>query len=303
METVPLGAAPNGAVAHIDKIASDADGIIALGRIKTHPESTGPLASGLLKMATIGLGKQHGAQEAHSHGLWDSIRQVPQIQLAKTNVIFGVAVVENGYRQPIAIEAVPGSYDAFLEADIRLLNLAKSHLATLPFQDLDVLVVDELGKNIAGTGMDPNVIGHWRVSAEGPHVPDFKRIAVLSLTHASLGNGIGIGMADFITERFVREYDPGVTYVNLLTATEPGSWNSQEGCLPITLPSDRDAIEVALYSALASDEPRICRIKNTDALDELWVSEALANEIKHSPKLSIEGELAPFAFDQTGNLF
>ncbi len=137
METQELGSAENGAVAHLDRFAAEADGIIVLGRTKTHPESVGGLASGLLKMCTIALGKQIGAHQAHSHGLWNSVRAVPKVQLAKSKILFGVAVVENGYRQPCAIEVVPPFYDAFLEADMRLLNLAKAHLSKIPFDELD----------------------------------------------------------------------------------------------------------------------------------------------------------------------
>jgi len=133
-----------------------------------------------------------------------------------------------------------------------LLDVAKSHLAMIPFKDLDVLVVDELGKDVSGSGMDPNVIGHWRISG-GERLPHFSRIVVLSLTGASLGNGIGIGLADFTTWRFVADYDPAVSYVNILTASEPGG-NTREGPMPLALASDLEAIEVALFSSL----PRGC---------------------------------------------
>ena len=285
METHELGAAQNGAVAHVDRFAAEADGIIVLGRTKTHPESVGELASGLLKMCTIGLGKQIGAHQAHSHVLWDSVRAVPRLQIAKSKVLFGVAVVENGYRQPCAIEVVPPSYDAFLEADMRLLKLAKAHLARIPFEQLDLLIVDELGKTISGGGMDPNIIGLWR-NSDAPHRPDYRRIVVLSLTYASLGNGLGIGMADFTTRRFVDSYDPVVSYVNLLTASEPGG-NTREGPMPLALDSDREAVEVGLFSSLPGAAPRVCRIQNTARLDEVWASEALLEEIKHNPKLEI----------------
>ncbi len=300
METVAVGTAENGATAHVDKIAHEADGIIVLGRAKTHPESTGPLASGLLKMCTIGIGKQRGAQEAHSHGLWDSVRAVPRLQLAHSKVLFGVAVVENAFRQPAIIEVVPANYDAFLESDLRLLGVAKTLLATIPFQELDVLIVDEIGKTVSGGGMDPNIIGKWR-NSDAPHVPNFKRIVVLSLTQGSLGNGLGIGMADFTTKRFAESYDPLITYMNLLTAQEPGG-NTREGPLPLALPSDREAIEIALYSALGGPQPRLCRIKNTALLDEFWVSEGLQEEVKLNPKLEIRGEAGSLAFDAQGNL-
>jgi hypothetical protein len=301
METHELGASENGAMAHLDRFAAEADGIIVLGRTKTHPESAAELASGLLKMCTVGLGKQTGAHQAHSHGLWKSVRAVPKVQLAKSKILCGVAVVENGYRHPCAIEIVAPSYDAFLEADMRLLRLAKQHFARIPFEELDLLVVDELGKTVSGAGMDPNVIGHWR-NSDAPHQPNYKRIVVLSLTHGSLGNGLGIGMADFTTRRFTEAFDPAVSYVNLLTATEPGG-NTREGPLPLALDSDQEAMEVALFSSLAGPDPRICRIKNTAHLDELWVSEALLNQAKQNSKLQVLEPPAPLPFNEAGNLF
>jgi hypothetical protein len=301
METHELGASENGAMAHLDRFAAEADGIVVLGRIKTHPESAAELASGLLKMCTVGLGKQTGAHQAHSHGLWKSVRAVPKVQLAKSKILCGVAVVENGCRHPCAIEIVAPSYDAFLEADMRLLRLAKQHFARIPFEELDVLVVDELGKTVSGAGMDPNVIGHWR-NSDAPHNPNYKRIVVLSLTHGSLGNGLGIGMADFTTRRFTEAFDPAVSYVNLLTATEPNG-NTREGPLPLALDSDQEAMEVALFSSLAGPDPRICRIKNTARLDELWVSEALLNQVKQNSKLQVLKPPAPLPFNEAGNLF
>lgn len=301
METQELGPAENGAMAHLDRFAAEADGILVLGRTKTHPESVGELASGLLKMCTIGLGKQTGAHQAHSHVLWDSVRAVPKVQLAKSKILFGVAVVENGYRQPCAIEVVPPSYDAFLESDMRLLKLAKTHLARIPFDELDLLVVDELGKTISGGGMDPNIIGLWR-NSDALHHPNYKRIVVLSLTHGSLGNGLGIGMADFTTRRFVESYDPAVSYVNLLTASEPGG-NTREGPLPLALDSDREAIEVGLFSSLAGAAPRVCRIKNTALLDEVWASEALLEQVKANPNLEILQPPSLVEFNSAENLF
>jgi hypothetical protein len=301
MESRELGVSENGATVHLDRFADEADGIIVLGRTKTHPESARELASGLLKMCTVGLGKQSGAQQAHSNGLWQSVRAVPKVQLAKAKLLCGVAVVENGYRHPCAIEIVPPSYEAFLEADMRLLRLAKTHLARIPFEELDVLVVDELGKTISGAGMDPNVIGHWR-NSNAPPKPNYKRIAVLSLTHASLGNGLGIGMADFTTRRFLESFDPSVSYINLLTASEPGG-NTREGPLPLALDSDQEAIEVALFSSLAGPYPRVCRIKNTARLDELWVSEALVHEVNQNLNLEVLEPARPLPFDGAGNLF
>jgi hypothetical protein len=302
METRPLGESQNGAVAHFDRLAAEADGTIVLGRTKTHPESAAELASGLLKMSTVGLGKQTGAHQAHSHGLWDSVRAVPRLQLAKGNVLCGIAVVENGYRRPCAVEVVEPSYEAFLESDTRLLRLAKDHLAQIPFDNLDVLIVDELGKTVSGAGMDPNVIGHQRISRDAPPRPDFRRIVVLSLTYPSLGNGLGIGMADFTTRRFADSYDPVVSYINLLTASEPDG-NTREGPLPLALGSDREAIEVALFSSLAGPAPRVCRIRNTARLDELWVSDSLLEEVSRAANLEVADATTVMQFDESGNLF
>src|SRR5581483_3308432 len=129
METIGLGTSESGAIAHLDAHAAKADGIIVLGRVKTHPENTAGVASGLLKMVTVGLGKQIGAQEAHSHGLWESVKAVPQLTLAQSKTLFGVAVVENAFRQPVIIEVVPPTCEAFKDADVRLLEAAKPHLA------------------------------------------------------------------------------------------------------------------------------------------------------------------------------
>lgn len=301
METIPLGAAANGAVAHLDRLASEAAGIIVFGRTKTHPESSQGLASGLLKMITVGLGKQRGAQQAHNHGLWDSVRNVPRVTMGRARILFGVAVVENAYRQPVHIEVVEPTYDSFLESDERLLELARRHLAKIPFTKLDLLISDEIGKTVSGTGMDLNVIGKWRATGKGPHEPDFRRIVALSLTKPSLGNGLGIGLADFTTRRVLEAYDPEATYVNLLTATEPGN-ETREAELPLALPSDRDAIEVGLYSALPDGQPRVCRIRNTSRLDKFWISPSLLQETRHDPRLSLDSDFLPLPFDRSGNL-
>jgi uncharacterized protein (DUF362 family) len=301
MDTYVLGNSKNGAAVHIDRNAADADGILVLGRTKTHPESAEKLASGLLKMTTVGLGKQRGAQEAHSHGLWDSVRRVPEVAIPKSKILFGVAVVENGYRQPAVIEVVPASYEAFLKADERLLEVAKPHLAKLPFRKLDLLIVDEIGKTISGSGMDLNVIGHKRATGEAQRgEPQITRIVALSLTTASLGNGLGIGLADFTTRRFLDAYDAGVSYVNLLTAMEPGS-TTKEGPVPLALDSDREAAEVALYSALPQSAPRVCRIVSTARLDEMWVSEPLLKELDED--VVVEDAARELAYDSEGNLF
>lgn len=299
METARLGTSESGAMAHFDAVANEADGVIVLGRVKTHPENTEGIASGLLKMVTVGLGKQTGAREAHSHGLWESVQAVPKLSLAGGKILFGIGVVENAFRRPVEIEVAPGNFDAFYDLDRRLLRKAKRHFAKVPFDSLDVLVVDEIGKNISGTGMDLNVIGTWRVKG-GRKQPDFKRIVALSLTEGSMGNGLGIGLADFTTKRFVERYNAEATLINMLTATEPDSRNTVEAVVPPALGSDRAAIQAALYSCLA-EEPRICRIQNTACLENLWISESLRAEAE-AKGLEVAETEEPINFDAAGNL-
>lgn len=301
MEAIPLGVSETGAVAHLDRIVSEADGVIILGRVKTHPESTSGLASGLLKMTTVGLGKQAGAAQAHGHGLWESVRAVPKITMAHAKILMGVAVVESALQRAIEIAVAPPAYEAFLETDTRLLEIARQHFARLPFDHLDLLIVDEIGKDIIGSGMDPNVIGMWRVDG-GPKRPNYHRIVALSLTPASLGNGIGVGLADFTTRRLMDAYDELMVWVNLLTASEPGSTALIEGKAPLALETDREAIEVALWSALAGDAPRVCRIRNTNDLETFDVSEALLDEVRRSPGLTVETDPKPLPYDAAGNL-
>ncbi len=302
METVELGTSESGAVAHLDQAASQLDGIIVLGWTKAHPESTEGIASGLLKMTAVGLGNQPGARQIHSHGLWESVRAVPQVTLARAKVLFGVAVVENAYRKPVIIEVVPATYEAFLEADQRLLRESHRYFATLPFEHLDVLVIDHFGKNIAGTGMHPSVVGRWRFGAAGERRPDIRRIVPLSLTPESLGNGIGVGCADFTTTRFANEYDAWATYINVVTASEPDGMNTREGPLPLALPNDREAIEVAMASALAGDRARVCRIESTAHLEQFWVSEALLEELAGRPDIDIIQSARELPFDPNGDL-
>ena len=302
METRELGAAENGAVAHVDRLAFEADGIIVLGRTKTHPESFGELASGLLKMCTIGLGKQTGAHQAHSHELWDSVRAVPES--AAREIQDPLRRRRGGERIPPALRhrggpaglrslsgirhaPAQGGEGAFRAHPVRGTGRADRGRARQ----------DHLGRR-HGSERD------WKVeSLPGePRKPNYRRIAALSLTHPSLGNGLGIGMADFTTRRFADAYDPAVSYVNLLTASEPGN-TTREGPMPLALDSDREAAEVALFSSLAGASPRVCRIGNTGLLDEFWASEALLSEIGSNPKLEVLEKPAALPFDSSGNLF
>jgi hypothetical protein len=299
METICLGRAENGAEVHYDRYAYEADATIVVGRCKTHPILHEGNGSGVLKMTTIGLGKQKGAQEAHAHGLAESVQQVPKVALAKGNVILGVNVVENGYRQPYHIEVVEPT--DFWEADRRCLELARAFVARIPFHELDVLVISYIGKNISGAGMDPNVTGFWRAEGKGEHVPNFTRIVVLDLTEETQGNALGVGQADFTTRRLVEKIDHQATAINMLTAASRGG-RMIEAAVPIALDTDREAIAVALRAAVPEGPARICWIKNTDELGELWVSQAVLPQVRQNPQLAVLGEPAPWPFDAAGNL-
>jgi len=300
MDTAALGKAENGAEAHLNKAAYEADATIVVSQVAVHPVLTEGIASGLMKMVTIGCGAQAGPAWAHSHGLAESVRLVPKVTIPNSNIIAGVAIVCNGYNKPHTIEIV--SPDNFEQTDERLLILQKGLMKVIPFDHLHVLAIDLIGKNIAGSGMDPNVIGFWRIKG-GPHTPDFRRIVVFDLTEVSRGNGIGVGLADFTTKKFVDKFDWNACYINLLTGRDPNG-RLIEGQLPLALANDREALEVALYSALpeGSDEPRrIVRVRNTRSLDVMYISEALIPEAVQDPSAEVLGEPKDMTFDDSGN--
>jgi hypothetical protein len=303
METVVLGEGKNGYEAHYALAAQQADAVIVLGRTAVHPnlkagEKSDGVASGLLKMVMIGLGKQAGAQSAHHHGLAASVLEVPHLQLKQSNIVAGVAVVENAFRQPYRIEVVPP--EEFKASDRRLLKVAQRMMGTIPFDELDVLVADQMGKDIAGSGLDPNVIGFWRIEG-GPHVPDYRRIVSLSLTPASDGNATGIGLNDVVTRRLVDAMDPHATWMNILTAANKES-STVEGYTPIVAPTDREAIELALMSVMPVEQPRICHIHDTMRLEEMMISEALLPQARQLPDIEVVSDPQPPSFDRAGRL-
>ncbi len=300
METVCLGKAENGAEAHFNKAAYEAGATVIISQVQVHPVLTEGIASGLMKMVTIGCGAQAGPAWAHSHKLADSVRLVPKVTIPNSNIIGGVALVQNGYDQLHTVEVV--TPEKFEETDERLLILQKSIMRVIPFDDLHVLVIDRIGKDITGSGMDPNVIGFWRIKG-GPHVPNFRRIVVLDITDRSFGNGIGVGLADFTTQRLASKFDWKACYINLLTGRDPDG-RLTEGQLPLALQDDREAMEVALYSSLpegSEEPPRLVRIRDTRHLATMYVSEALLAEAKQNPSVTIIDEPREMPFDEHGN--
>lgn len=301
MDVVRVGEAL-GLPVWLDRIAAEADWIGLVNRVKPHTDFKGKIESGLFKMMTIGLGKQKGAAQCHranvQHGYETVITSVGREMLAKARIAFGLGIVENGYDETAKIQAFAA---ADLEAgESALLKDARDWMMRLPFSPLDVLIVEEMGKNISGAGMDTNVIGRPTNPFEPfPADPKILWIVVLDLTNESYGNATGIGNADFATRRLVEKIDMKATLINCLTACEPGMAK-----IPATFDSDREAIEAAL-DAIGLTPPegaRVIRIKNTLLLGEVEVSESLLPEVAKRRDLTVLGGPAPLGFDAAGAL-
>ncbi|MDP8921675.1 MAG: nickel-dependent lactate racemase [Chloroflexota bacterium] len=294
MDTVVVGALDDGTPCYLDRHAHEADAIVVVGRVKAHTAFRGDIESGLCKMIAIGLGKQRGAETIHARGLKDTIPAVARVSLGTGKIALGLGLVENAYHKLHTVRAA--GPDEVHATDRELLKLANSLLPRVPFDELDLLIVDELGKNVSGSGMDYNIVGMWR-RIGGEKRPFYKRIAVLDITPQSEGNGLGVGIADFTTRRLFDQLDLQKTYMNGLTA---GALDAIR--IPVVLASDRECLEVALKSANAGSAPRVVWIKNTLDLQEMLVSEALLDELRSIPTLAVEGSPAPLAFDAAGAL-
>lgn len=302
MEVIQIGETPDGLPVWLDKYASEADHIGVINRIKPHTDFSGAIESGLMKMMTIGLGKYHGAQHYHranvQYGYEHVIRTVGRTVLQRARIAFGLGVVENGYDQTAIIRAVLAPQ--LEETELELQALAKKLVARLPFDFIHLLIVEEMGKNISGAGMDTKVIGRiMNIIEPPPRHPRILRIYVRDLHDDSYGNATGVGLADFVSRRLVNKIDPTATYINCLTGLSPESAR-----IPITVDADREAVEAALgtIGLVKPEEARIVRIKNTLLLEELDVSEALLAEVKPRDNLEILWGPKPLTFDSTGTL-
>jgi hypothetical protein len=302
MEVVEIGKSVFGFPVFVDRHAAEADGIVVVNRVKPHTEFEGPIESGLMKMLAIGMGKHRGCLEVHRQTVTYGYRQViPEIGrfiLAKLPVLFGVAVVENIYDETALIRALLP--EEFMAEEERLLARAKILMPRLPSDRIDILIADEMGKNISGTGMDTNVIGRIMfVGEREPEAPKITRIVVLDLTEESHGNAIGIGLADYTTRRLVDKIDPGAVSANAIASMTP-----EKGRIPITLKTDLEAVEAAFTTIGAIDpvRARVVHIKNTLEMVEMDVSEALLEECGETDNLRVMGERRALSFDRQGNL-
>ena len=302
METLPIGESPEGIPVVLDRNALEADHIAVVNRIKPHTDFDAEIESGLTKMLAIGLGKHQGAIRYHRankrYGYYRVLTGVAEVVRQRCSILLGLGIVENGYDQTGVIEAMTST--ELFEVEKRLLKVAKSWLARIPFDRGDLLVVDEMGKNVSGTGMDTNVIGR-RAGSGKPFAgaPRFSRIVVRDLTPESYGNAIGVGMADVVTRRLVDKIDTRPTYVNALTST-----NLESVRIPVTVDSDREALETAISTSSASsgEDCRMVWIRNTLKLDRFVASEALLDEVKEQRDLQVLERLGELDFDAQGNL-
>ncbi len=300
METLPIGMAGTGLPVYIDKVAYQADGMIVVNRIKPHTGFRGSYESGLLKMIAIGLGKQKGAELCHSRGMnfmEQSLVSIAKVAIEDGKILFGLAMIENAYDQTRRITAIPAA--RILTEEPELLMEAKKNMGAILIEEIDVLVVDEIGKNISGDGMDPNITGRFATPyAEGGIKQ--QRIVVLNLTEETRGNFNGLGMADFSVRRVWDQCDFEKTYPNTLTS---GCTALQK--IPLILANDRLAIQAAIQTCdgTGRQNPRLVRIKNTLKLDEIYISENLLENVSGNPRMDILEKPQEMIFDRNGNLF
>jgi acyl-CoA synthetase (AMP-forming)/AMP-acid ligase II len=301
MDTTIVGHLADGTPVHMDKYASEAEAIVVINRIKPHTGFRGATESGLTKMLAIGIGKITGAATYHTHGMDrfpDLLPQIREVNISKRNVIFGVGIVENAYDETAYIEIVPAENLKSREPDLQV--MAKKNMPQLFFDDIDVLIIDEMGKNISGAGFDPNITGRNRRNVKWQDTPRVKKIVVLGLTRVSQGNATGIGSADVITMRLYKELDVASTYANVIT-----SMNLDGGGIPIIMNNDHDAIALAVKTVVRvkPEDCRIVRIRNTLHLGEIEVSKALLDEVRHqSERFEIAEAPRDVKFDGQGNL-
>ena len=301
MEVEEIGKLENGVPVYLDKEALHSDGIVVVNRIKPHTAFKAEYESGLIKMLAIGLGKHKGATAFHSCGMdmfGELLPQLGKVVLAKAPVLFGLAIIENAYDHAARFEIVWG--ENLVEREKALLVEGKSLMPKIIPDNLDLLIVHELGKEISGSGMDPNITG--RSSSPFFKKPDalkVQRIVVLNLTAATKGNACGIGMADITTKKVVDATDADYTNINAITSGVLAAAR-----IPINLPTDYEAIQVALKTCARVDHPksRIVWIKNTLSLEKIFVSESLLPEIRKNSQLEILGDPKPMSFDEKGNL-
>ena len=302
-ESEKIGTTENGIPVYVNEAAfENADKLVLFNRVKSHTEYSGRIESGICKMCAIGLGNPQGAKVVHElaldMGYEKTIVEAGCYIIENLPVLCAVAMVENYYHEVSLVKAMLP--ENILKEEQNLLRIAKANTGRLPFDRLDLLIVDEIGKNISGAGLDTGVIGRIMVYGQKePPKPDIKRIVILDITEESHGNAIGIGLADYTVKRVLDKIDRESTYLNCITAQTP-----EKGRLPIWFHSDREAIGVALLSigSVRPEYARVVHIKNTEEVKYVEISESLLKETEKREDLETTGELKPMEFNRNGNL-
>lgn len=300
MEVVHIGDTPNGMPVYVDKYAYEADGIILCGRVKAHTAFRGPYESGICKMAVIGMGKQKGAETVHKDGFYELGIMLPiiaKVIFDNTKVLGALALGENAFDQTCIIEGMLAEEIFDKEPDI--LRRTKERLGKIYFDNIDVLVVDRIGKDISGDGMDPNITGRFAV----PYIEgDIKvqHIAVLDLTEETHGNCNGLGLADVTTKRCVDKINVDCTYPNVVTSTVLCTPK-----IPLFTHSDETCIQIALRTCnyIDREHPRVVHIQDTMNLEEIYISEHMLEEAKANELIEVLSEPEDWPFDENGNLW
>jgi hypothetical protein len=294
MDVVSLGHIKSGAEVFFAKDALAADHIVVINRVKPHTAFRADVESGLCKILAVGCGRQKGAANMHKYDLGNTIVPAARLIMQKAPVLCGLGVTENAVGGTHSIKLV--GPEEFAELDRKFLKIAWTLLPKLPVDDLDILLVDEMGKNVSGAGMDPNVIGFWRREG-GPRKPDFRILIVLDLTPHSHGNATGIGMADLTTRRVIDQIDWKATYMNVFTS---GVLRSAR--MPIPLENDRAAVEAALARVPVPGKARLARIVNTGDLATFWASQAILPELRAHANITVDNQPLELCFNKDGRL-
>ena len=302
MDVIQVGKVENKIPIYFSKVAIKADGIIALNRVKMHTDfKSNIVESGMSKILVIGLGKAAGARSIHSlgvYGLKNIIPQAAELIIRKAPIVQGIGILENSYNQTMKISFVPP--ENIINCDSKLLKISKEVMPMLPIEDIDIVITQEIGKNISGTGLDTKVIGRFYINGEKEiEKPNIKRLVVLDITEESHGNALGIGLADIATKQLVNKINYKDMYANAITSTF-----LNRAKVPITVDSEKEAVEIAVKTCGKSEQNnlKLLIIKNTLDLEYLYVSEAVWNEIKDNKNIESCGYWRKLTFGKNGKM-
>lgn len=299
MDVVEVGRTSKNLPVYIDKNAVSADGIILLNRVKLHTSFRGKYESGLIKMMAIGLAKRKGADMTHSlryENMAENLVDVGMVGLNNLNIICGVATIENGYNEVADVFVL--QKDEILEEEPKILERSKHLMPRIYLDDIDVLIVNEIGKNISGTGVDTNIVGRFHTNAASGG-PNTIKLGFLDISEKSGGNGNGMGLADFVSKKFYDKVDFEATYINAITSTEPNSVK-----LPLVLDDDKYVFKgcVKLCGVRNLEDLKLVIINNTKELDEVYMSKAAFENIVDKSKVKKISDLFDIPFDKYNNL-